>query len=217
MHVFFGGSFDPVHDGHLCTAEALRQRLGVSHISLLPAARSPLKHHITPDHHRLAMLKLALRDYPSLKIDDRELRRPPPSFTIDTLRECRQELGDAESIVWVIGADTLNGLSQWKDWRQLTTFAHLLIVDRPDAHWPDEGAVSDWLAGFDLLGTTDAELNQLQCQPSGRLAHTQLTPVPVSSTEIRNALASRKPDSAKPDGLPDNVWRYIIEHSLYQV
>ncbi|HQQ63211.1 MAG TPA: nicotinate-nucleotide adenylyltransferase [Pseudomonadales bacterium] len=217
MHILFGGSFDPVHEGHLRTAEALRQRLGTTEIFLLPAARSPLKQHSTPDQHRLAMLQLALRDYPSLKIDDRELRRPPPSFTIDTLRELRLELGAAEPIVWVIGADALEYLSQWKDWQQLTSLAHLLVVERPGGRWPEQGPVADWLAGFTAPCTTDAELNQLQCAPGGKLARINLTPMPVSSTAIRNALAARMPGTAKPDGLPDSVWHYIIEHSLYQV
>jgi cytidyltransferase-like protein len=118
--ILFGGSFDPVHEGHLKTAEALRLALGLSSVTLLPAARSPLKPAGTPDSHRLSMLQRAIVDYPGLLVDDRELRRPPPSYSVDTLRELRAEIGSDWPLGWVIGTDTLQGLSQWKDWQQLT-------------------------------------------------------------------------------------------------
>jgi nicotinate (nicotinamide) nucleotide adenylyltransferase len=123
MTILFGGSFDPVHEGHLKTAIALRDLLGVPTVSLLPAARSPLKPESTADSHRLAMLQLAIADCiannHALTIDDRELRRPPPSYTVDTLLELRAEIGTDAPLVWVMGADTLAGLSQWKNWQSL--------------------------------------------------------------------------------------------------
>lgn len=211
MHVVLGGSFDPVHEGHLRTASALCGRLGIPSITLLPAACSPLKPAGTPDRHRLAMLQLAAQDFPGLRIDDRELRRPPPSYTIDTLRELRTEFGAATPLVWVLGADTLSDLARWRNWQQLTALAHLLVVERPGAHWPDSGAVADWLAALPAAASAD----QLQCRPSGALMRIALPPQPFSSTAIRTALAQRSPDSAKPAGLPDSVWRYITEHHLY--
>ena len=215
MHVLLGGSFDPIHEGHLRTAEELRVHLQVPTLYLLPAARSPLKQHAVNDYHRLTMLQLALQAYPGLHIDDRELQRPPPSYTVDTLRELRATLGPRESIVWVMGIDALHTLDQWKDWRCLSELAHLLIVDRPGSHCPDSGPVAAWLAGFTAHRTPEAELNQLQCEPRGQLARITLTPQPVSSTAIRTALATRTINTPKPDGLPNNVWHYIIEHRLY--
>lgn len=211
MTILFGGSFDPVHAGHLETAAALGKRFGASAVSLLPAARSPLKHESTADSHRLAMLQLAVEDYPTLAIDDRELRRPPPSYTVDTLRELRAEIGAEAPLVWVIGADNLTGLAQWKDWETLTQLAHLLVVERPDAIWPTCGPVADWLAELSSVVSAD----QLQCSPNGKLLRLALPPQPFSSTGIRAELSRRAADSAKPDGLPDSVWRYIIQHDLY--
>ena len=209
--VLFGGSFDPVHEGHLKTAHAVREQLGAKSIALLPAARSPLKTEGTPDTHRLAMLQLAIEAYPGLVIDDRELRRAPPSYTVDTLRECRADIGDAAPLGWVMGADTLSGLSQWKHWQTLTDFAHLITVERPNAAWPDNGIVKTWLDALPSVVSAD----QLQCSPYGKLLRLTLPPQPFSSTDIRVELNQRKPDSAKPDGLPDSVWRYILQHDLY--
>ncbi len=209
----FGGSFDPVHEGHLRSADELHKLLPDAQVFLLPAARSPLKNSTTADHHRLAMLQLALQDYPGLQLDDRELHRPPPSYSIDTLRELRADVGDAESLVWVIGADTLADLARWKDWQALTTLAHLLVIDRPGNQWPNSGPVAEWL---DALPTVK-EANQLQCRPHGWLAQIALTPQPFSSTAIRCALAARVPDSPKPQGLADSVWQYIIDNHLYLV
>ncbi len=211
MTILFGGSFDPVHEGHLRTATALRDLLGVTAVSLLPAARSPLKPESTADSHRLAMLQLAIVDYPALTIDDRELRRPPPSYTVDTLLELRTEIGSETPLVWVMGADALAGLSHWKNWQSLIDLAHLLIVDRPDTTWPTKGVVADWLK----LLPSESGAYQLQCSPKGKLARLALPPQPFSSTAIRATLHQRGTNSKKPDGLPDSVWRYILQHNLY--
>ena len=211
MTILFGGSFDPVHEGHLKTATALRDLLGVPTVSLLPASRSPLKPESTADSHRLAMLQLAIADYPGLTNDDRELHRPPPSYTVDTLLEIRAELGSNKPLVWVMGADTLTGLSQWKNWQTLTDLVHLLIVERPDTTWPANGVVADWLAEL----PSEASVYQLQYSPKGKLARLALSPQPFSSTAIRATLHQRGTNSTKPDGLPGSVWRYILQHNLY--
>jgi nicotinate-nucleotide adenylyltransferase len=211
MTILFGGSFDPVHAGHLETAKAIGKTLGAPTVSLLPAARSPLKPAATADSHRLAMLRLAVADYPGLAVDDRELHRPPPSYTADTLRELRKERGPRAPLVWVMGADNLAGLEKWKDWRTLADLAHLLVVERPGAGWPVSGPVTDWLASLPSVHSVD----QLQCSPNGKLLRLALPPQPFSSTGIRAALNRREADSAKPDGLPDTVWQYILQHDLY--
>jgi nicotinate-nucleotide adenylyltransferase len=211
MIVLLGGSFDPVHDGHLKTAEALRDQLGAATVALLPAARSPLKSASTPDVHRLAMLQVATANHKGLKIDTREMHRPPPSYTVDTLLEMRAEHGPDVSLVWVMGSDILHTLAQWKDWQTLTQLAHLLVVNRPGAEWPWSGVVADWLAHLPSV----TSLDQLQCSPCGKLARIELPPQPFSSTGIRSALQQRRQDSEKPAGLPDGVWQYILEHDLY--
>lgn len=211
MTILFGGSFDPVHAGHLETATAIGKKLGAPTVSLLPAARSPLKQAGTADSHRLAMLRLAVADYPGLVVDERELRRPPPSYTVDTLRKLRAETGAEAPLVWVMGTDNLAGLAQWKDWQALADLAHLLVVERPAAEWSASGPVADWLSTLPSVASVD----QLQCSPNGKLLRLALPPQPFSSTGIRAELNQRTTDSAKPDGLPDSVWRYILQHDLY--
>lgn len=212
MHILFGGSFDPVHIGHLASAEAVRSMLHATHAALLPAARSPLKPEGTADHHRLAMLQIAIADYPALMIDERELHRPPPSYTVDTLREVRSEIGADTPLVWVMGVDAIAGLAHWKEWQALTQLAHVVVVERPHHHIPRQGIVADWLATQTIASHTD----QLQCSASGLWLQISLPPQPFSSTNIRHALTQRNATASKPEGLPARVWQYILDHHLYQ-
>ena len=211
MRILLGGSFDPVHHGHLATAEAVRHLLHASAVTLLPAARSPFKQHSTADYHRLAMLRAALVDYPSLTLDERELHRPPPSYTVDTLRAVRQEIGPYTPLVWVMGSDTLVDLVQWKEWQSLTQLAHLLVVERANHQMPTTGAAIDWLTSLPLAH----EVDQLQCCASGLWLPITLPPQPFSSTDIRRQLGQHHATTTKPEGLPLRVWQYILEHHLY--
>lgn len=211
MHILFGGSFDPVHIGHLATAEAVRQQLCAETVTLLPAARSPLKNACTDDVHRLAMLRCALQDYPALRIDERELRRPPPSYTIDTLREIRHSMGEIEPLVWVMGSDALASLSQWKDWQALIRCAHLLVIERADTAWPTQCEANAWLANQPRA----TEVNPLQSRACGLWLRLSLPPQAFSSTAIRTQLQQRQSHTAPTEGLPACVWQYILEHNLY--
>jgi nicotinate-nucleotide adenylyltransferase len=216
MHILLGGSFDPVHTGHLATAEAVRTRLGAHCAVLLPAARSPLKTTGTADHHRLAMLQCAIADYPALVIDERELHRPPPSYTVDTLREVRNDIGTDTPLVWVMGSDALAGLAHWKEWQSLIQLAHLLVVERTNhqtcVEGVMEGAVAEWLATQTLASHSD----QLQCRASGLWLRMALPPQPFSSTDIRHQLMQRHSSIPKPEGLSVRVWQYILDHHLYE-
>ncbi len=211
MHILLGGSFDPVHTGHLATAEAVRTALHAPRAVLLPAARSPLKTAGTADSHRLAMLRCAIQDYPALSIDERELRRPPPSYTVDSLREIRRELGERTPLIWILGADALAGLAQWKAWQSLLQFAHLVIVERPDLPNCISEEVAAWLA----IQTHADQPDQLQCHARGFWLRMALPPQPFSSTSIRQQLTQRSTQSPKPEGLPASVWQYILDHQLY--
>ncbi|MFP5465722.1 MAG: nicotinate-nucleotide adenylyltransferase, partial [Gammaproteobacteria bacterium] len=158
----YGGSFDPVHIGHVATAEELLARLPFREIRLLPAARSPLKDRSLADHHRVAMLKLALAGHAGLGMDDRELRRPPPSFTVDTLRDIRRELGRATPLAFIMGMDSFVALPRWKDWQRLTEYAHLVVVSRPGQHPALAPELADWLEKHRI---EDAE--SLESRPFG--------------------------------------------------
>ncbi|MEJ2385177.1 MAG: nicotinate (nicotinamide) nucleotide adenylyltransferase, partial [Xanthomonadales bacterium] len=130
----FGGTFDPVHFGHLRAALEAAEQLGADEMRLLPAGEPP---HRDPPRaaapHRLAMLRRAADAHAGFTVDDREIRRAGPSWMVDTLRELRSEVGPA-SLVLCIGQDAANGLDRWRDWRRLFELAHLAVLRRPDAH-----------------------------------------------------------------------------------
>lgn len=203
----YGGSFDPVHLGHLETARELLARFPFTELRLLPAALSPLKQGHADAQHRLAMLQLAVADTPRLTVDDRELRRPPPSYTIDTLRAVRAELGPTASLVFVLGHDSFLSLPRWRDWRALTDYAHLLVVTRPGHDAPADGELAEWLAPR-RSGSPD----MLEFRACGTVTFVATQPWPVSSTEIRQRLAAGEDVVTY---LPQAVTDYLRRHHLY--
>ncbi|WP_033480322.1 nicotinate-nucleotide adenylyltransferase, partial [Xanthomonas phaseoli] len=135
LHLYYGGTFDPIHLGHLAIACAARDELGAC-VQLVPAADPP--HRPAPGAtaaQRAQMLQLALADYPGLQLDTRELQRAAqcdaPSYTVDTLRELRAELGPAAPIAWLLGADAFVGLHHWHQWEALFGLAHFVVAARP--------------------------------------------------------------------------------------
>ncbi len=203
----YGGSFDPVHLGHVATAEELLSRFPFREIRFLPAARSPLKDSVTADQHRLAMLNLALSGKQALTIDDRELRRPPPSYTVDTLREIRREAGPATPLAFIMGMDSFAELPRWKEWQSLTDLAHLLVVSRPGVAplLPDNLAA--WLKPR-LKGPEDP----MDISPQGNVWLVETTPHAIASRDIRAAISAGRDTSR---WLNPAVEDYIAHHHLY--
>ncbi len=201
-----GGSFDPVHRGHLALAEALLRSLPLQELRLLPAACSPLKNTSTPFVHRLRMLELACAGQERLRVDDREGRRPPPSYSIDTLRELRQE--HAGPLIFVLGEDVLPELQRWKDVESLLNVAHLLIIRRPDE---DARAIDPAIAA--CLQRHRQPLTALSDSWQGQVAWLETPYLPIASRHLRQALA--RGAGAAMDGLMPAVAAYILEHRLY--
>tara|TARA_R110002072_G_scaffold584_6_gene4619 strand:+ start:290 stop:952 length:663 start_codon:yes stop_codon:yes gene_type:complete len=204
----FGGTFNPVHYGHLRSALEIRERLGLAEVRLMPSARPP--HRATPDcsiAERLEMVRLAVAGEPGLVCDERETLRAGPSYTVDSIRELRQEVGPQTSLCLVMGADALLGLADWHQWQQLTDYAHLVVIARPGWHFPSAGAVADWLQPL-----LCAQVDELLAQPAGKVHLLQLRPLEISSTEIRELIAAgRSPRYL----LPDPVWSRIRSAGLY--
>lgn len=214
MLVCYGGTFDPVHNGHLAVACAVRDALSAK-VALLPAHDPPHKGPTRADAlQRAEMLELAIEGEPGLCVDRRELRREGPSWTVDTLGELRSEFGDDLSIAWLIGADSLLQLASWHRWRDLFELAHLIVVDRP-------GAVVD-------AGTLRAQAPEVlaeiapRWQAPGRLSEAPLGGIaripmpalrPESSTELRRRI---REGEHWQDWVPPAVAAYIIRHGLYQ-
>jgi nicotinate-nucleotide adenylyltransferase len=204
----FGGTFDPVHIGHLRTAVELREQLGLQRVLLVPSARPP---HRAPPRasaaDRFAMLAAAIGDEPGLVADDRELRRPGPSYTIDTLIELRAELGPAAILCLCVGMDALSGLAGWRRWREFTDFAHLVVAARPGWQAPASGPIAEWLAARRV-----EDPRQLHCAPQGRVLILELTLLPVSSSRIRADLAAGRSVRYL---VPDGALARLRERGLY--
>ncbi|AZR26786.1 nicotinate-nucleotide adenylyltransferase [Xanthomonas vasicola] len=170
LHLYYGGTFDPIHLGHLAIACAARDELG-ARVHLVPAADPP--HRPAPGAtaaQRAQMLELALTDHPGLQLDTRELRRAAhgdaPSYTVDTLRELRAELGPTAPIAWLLGADAFVGLDHWHDWEALFGLAHFVVAARPGTTLELAGAPQ--LAAA-VQGRWVCSADDLASAPAGRL------------------------------------------------
>lgn len=206
----FGGTFDPVHFGHLRAAIEALEGLGLERVSLLPAGTPP--HRGATDAaaaDRLAMLKLAVQDCPNLPVDEREVQRAGYSWMVDTLFELREEIGPRQPLALLLGQDAVNQLDSWKEWRRLFELAHIVIMRRPDSS-------SDYSAP--LLEQIEArQVSQpeaLRQQPSGLVLTLQVTQLAISSTDIRRRLQQGKSCRFL---LPDTVIDYIRDTGLYAV
>ncbi|WP_126453264.1 nicotinate-nucleotide adenylyltransferase [Sulfuriflexus mobilis] len=204
-----GGTFDPVHCGHLRIALDALQQLGLQEVRLLPCRQSPLRDapRVTAGQ-RLAMLEAAIAGEPGLVADGRELQREGPSFSVDTLRTLRADYPDTP-LCLIVGMDAFIGFAQWKDWRQIFALAHIVVVQRPGS------ALQFHDAGL------QQEFEQRRCQQAtelagdyaGKIFLLEATYLDISATQIRALVAAG--NSARYL-LPDAVWQYIQQHGLYQ-
>ena len=203
---FLGGAFDPVHIGHLRGAMAVRDTLNLERVDLIPAAQSPLKDQATVDAaHRLAMLDLAVADLKGVAVDARELGRPGPSYTVDTLEGLRHECGAERPLVWIMGADILATLPRWSRWRALLDFAHVVVIGRPDAE-PHPSEVSDWLSKHKV------DKAGLLSRPGGGVFSLAQPLLDISSSDIRTMIAEGRDPRFLP---PEGVMEYISNHALF--
>ncbi len=203
----FGGTFDPVHYGHLRAALEAMESLQLQDFRMLPAGTPPHRANtFAPAEHRLAMLKLALSRYPELQVDEREVRREGASYMVDTLSEIRRKEGDAP-ILLMIGQDAVNVLDKWHEWRSLFDLAHLVIMRRPESKHIYSGALFE-----QVQPRLVSDPLALQNSPSGLVLPLEVTQLAISSTEIRRQIyAGLSPRFLLPDPIID----YILEHSLY--
>jgi nicotinate-nucleotide adenylyltransferase len=204
----FGGTFNPVHYGHLRSALELVEKLKLEQLSLLPSALPP--HRDAPNcsaERRAEMVHLAVSGESRLVCDAREMQRPGKSYTIDSLIELRGELGAQQSLCMVLGCDAVQDIAMWHRWQELLDWAHIVIITRPGWQLPRTGQVAQWLKTHQL--ESSALLRQ---RPFGGIIVEELRPLAISSTEIRDLLASGR--SARYL-LPQPVLDYIQTHKLY--
>ncbi|RNL60121.1 nicotinate-nucleotide adenylyltransferase [Zhongshania marina] len=204
----FGGTFDPVHNGHLRSAIEIKEALGVDELRLMPSHRPPLRGAPGAEsRQRLAMVAAAVNGQSGLRVDDRELRRDGPSYTVDTLRDLRAELGTAVSLTVVMGSDAFNQLHRWQDWQSLFSLANVLLLHRADYPLAADATVTAFVEARRV-----ADASKLTAVSAGGFYELGLIQLPISATDIRQRLASGKSISYL---VPDVVADYIAEHGLY--
>lgn len=215
LQVWYGGTFDPIHDAHMAIARAARDALGAT-VHLLPAADPPHKDATHADaSQRARMLDIAIAGEPGLRVDRRELRRGGPSYSVDTLAELRAELGPDAPIAWLVGGDSLLSLHTWHRWRELFTHAHVLAVQRPGAMLEAATMGSRSPEVMAEVGPRWREVSALRDSPSGGFAVLELENLrPESSTELRRRIAAGE---GWRDWVPAPVAGYILHRGLYRV
>ena len=215
----FGGTFDPVHYGHIDSAKCLVAKLSLDTLYFMPCQQHPFhKHPGASPAQRADMLTLAVADEARLDIDIRELRRDGISYTVDSLQEIRNEHGDDTVIVFILGTDAFASLHQWQRWQSLLSLANMAVIERAGQITTAQINESQLKA---LLAQSVTAVNASH----GELIQLVLEPYPISSTVLRSALESihrvdKQVDKAQikviNEFIPASVVQYIEAQQLYQ-
>jgi nicotinate-nucleotide adenylyltransferase len=207
-----GGTFDPIHYGHLRLAEEMLESANLGEIRFLPTGNPP--HRDTPQVsalHRSAMVRLAIADQPAFLLDDREVRRAGKCYTADTLRELRAELGAVQPLCLLMGGDAFLQLHTWHEWEQLFELAHIVVGYRPGFTLDERihTATPELRRQYQQRLCTVASLSQ---QPHGGVVELAIPKLEISATLIRNRVAENRTIRYL---LPNAVADYIHQHHLY--
>ena len=205
-----GGTFDPIHFGHLRMAQELAEALNLDEVRFIPAANPP--HKSTPlvtAHHRATMVQLAINNNPLFRLDDREIFRAGASYTIDTLISLRNELGENTSLVLFMGSDAFTNFNTWHDWEKIIQLCHIALVQRPLSSM--KAPLAKVLETF-LHNHYTENIDDLRETHAGYVTMQSITPLDISSTAIRTNLQNK---SSARYLMPDGVLDYIESNMLY--
>ena len=201
-----GGTFDPIHFGHLRPALDIAERLGLDEVRFIPSATPP--HRWKPEatgQQRLDMVKLAINDTQKFILDDREYQREGASFTVDTLQSIRDEIGENTPLCMILGMDAFAFFTQWHDWQKILELCHIVISSRPNY---DDSKIESWMKKRML---EDSAL--LSKTPAGKLYFCKGIQLDISATFIREQI---KAGSSPRYLTPADVVEYMKNNSLYQ-
>ncbi len=205
----FGGTFDPIHFGHIKSVLALLKSFDFEHVRCIPCQQSPGKQEVYAElQHRWEMLKLVTDAHAKLVADDRELRRSGPSYTIDTLMQLRDEAGTQKALVLIVGVDAFLSFCEWYKYDEILSYCHIMLLQRPGYKLPEEGCEKEL---YDTCITGD--ILQLAEASNGHIYLSDEEKIDISSTAIRSCVAAGEQPRYL---LPGNVWSYIRMHNLYQ-
>jgi len=201
----FGGTFDPVHIGHLRTAIELVEAYSLNQLRLLPNHRPAHRDKPTASTaQRIEMLEIATQHVPQLIVDSREAMRDSASYTFDTLSEFKQEYPQA-MLIFFLGQDAFSAFDTWHRWREILELTNLVVIDRPDAH------LSDWASAL-MENQAEQAGDRIVDATTGIIERCSVTQLAISATEVRERIANRQ----SVDFLvPERVKQYIVEHRLY--
>lgn len=203
----FGGTFDPIHYGHLRTAIELQQILDLSEIRFVPCQTPVHKETVFASaEHRLNMLKLALQSTPDFVVDPREVYRDTPSYMIETLQSLKQEFPDTPLLL-IMGSDAFSQLPTWHEWQSLIDYCHLLVVLRPGYRLELDTEMQNYYDKHKLMDASELEERQ-----SGGIYVQTVTALDISATMIRTQIGAKLSPKFL---LPDRVLDYIVEQNLY--
>lgn len=210
-----GGTFDPVHHGHIALAQSAWEALPLARIAFVPAGNPWQKTDISSAEHRLAMLELALKDLPSdqFGVDPQELLRTGPSYSIDTLEHYRKKMGPSMPLVLILGMDQWCNLTTWHRWGDILKLSHIAVVNREMGNKTPQTLES-------LLKCHRVQPNELTLSSCGHITFFTMPTHRAGSTEIRNTLSRYPTQKAlrKVGGfLSTEVLTYIRDHKLYGV
>jgi nicotinate-nucleotide adenylyltransferase len=208
-----GGTFDPIHFGHLRLAQEIAEKLKLDHVRFIPSGTPPHRGvPRVPAADRLAMARLAVEANLLFTVDDRETRRAGPGYTADTLAELRAEVGANRPLALLLGADAFLELATWSRWHELFTFAHIVVAHRPGFPvdtWQDR--MPQPLAR-EYVSRTMPQPLAVHLAPAGGVVVIAIAALDISATMIRDCIRSR----ASPRYLlPDSVLDYIQMNRLY--
>ncbi len=204
----FGGTFDPIHYGHIHLAEQLIDGLELQGMQFLPN-KNPMYRDkpVANAVHRLAMVRLATARYPRFIVNDVEIKREGPTYTIDTVSAIREQIPD-QPLCLILGNDVFARMNQWKDWEKIPDLLHLVIINRLAAAPSQE----DWMRAL-LEEREICDIHLLSTQPGGSILQFEIEPLLISATEIRRKIKAGEDVS---DNLPPEILRYIDQHHLYR-
>jgi nicotinate-nucleotide adenylyltransferase len=204
-----GGTFDPIHFGHLRTALELYQALDLGEVRLIPCYQ-PVhrKLPIASPEQRLEMVRCAIQNEPALTIDSCEIDRQRPSYSVETLEALRAQFPQTP-LCLIMGIDAFLGFPSWHRYEEILTLAHLVIAHRPQYHIPSSGIVTQLLK--DRLKPNSIAIHE---SLGGHIILHPVTPLEISATDIRKQIATNRNPRYL---LPDNVYEYIQKHGVYRL
>ena len=206
-----GGTFDPVHKGHLQLGTDACKKLGLAQVLWIPSANPPHRDQPgTPAEQRMAMVALAIRDRAQFALDNCEARRSEPSYTVVTLENLRSRHGNQRPLVLLLGVDAFLGLQKWHRWHELFTLAHIAVATRPGFSLQPEDMAPELRAEYEKR--IDPAGKTLATHAAGSIIPFAITPIDVSASEVRRRLAKGE---GVANLLPDAVLDYIAANHLY--